>query len=89
MIDSYTYGRLARDGEPRESVRRLAFELVERGLTGAPDGRDVVAASNDGLSVTCEGGGEKKRRAWALANDYLASEVDAAGVPLLYCGSFA
>jgi hypothetical protein len=88
MIDFHTCGRLARDAERREAARRLAFELIERGLLGALDGRNMTGASNDGLSVTYESGaaarGAEARR---LVRDFLGGEVDARGVPLLYAGS--
>jgi hypothetical protein len=56
MIGAATRGRLARDAAPGEAVRRLAFELVERGLLGALDGKNITGASNDGLSVSYENG---------------------------------
>jgi transcriptional regulator with XRE-family HTH domain len=89
MIDACTYNRLEQDETPREAVKMLVFELIKRDMLGSLSGENIASASNDGLSVSLESGAEERARAAALINDYLANEVDAGGVPLLYCGSFA
>jgi hypothetical protein len=86
-VDAATFGRLRRDGAPREAVKMLVFELVERRLLGSLTGEEVTSASNDGLSATYEGGREKRAAAERLIREYLAEETDAAGTPLLYRGN--
>jgi hypothetical protein len=51
------------------AVKMLTLELIERGLTGSPDGKDVTSVSNSGYSESYE---SRAGKADELMKEYLA-----------------
>ena len=82
-VDQATHGRVRDEAPVRESVRMCVFELIEQmfayeasaGVSGSyavPSGSDASAA--------------KFARTGATIRQWLLSETDASGTPLLYAG---
>ena len=89
-IDALTFGRLIDESPVRESVRMCMFELIQamyedEALAGA-SGRDVSAASNDGVSVTYDASRSAPARYGAIVRGWLLGETDAHGCNLMYAG---
>jgi hypothetical protein len=83
VIDQKTQGRLHDEEPVREVVKRLVFELVERGYCGTLDGKETTSVSEGGISVSYE---SKTGKAESIIREFLANEtVD--GVPVFYCGN--
>ena len=86
MVDRLTHGRLRGEKPPRECVKAAVFALI--GAMQQEDehgGRAVQQVSNDGISVRYAPSGAQARYE-AILREYLAGEVSAAGVGLLYAG---
>jgi hypothetical protein len=89
-IDDLTFNRLRAffetapvDNPLRAKVEYLVFELIERGLIGNLNGRDIASESAGRRSVSYESSANK---ASEIIRAYLQNEsVD--GVPLMYAGA--
>jgi hypothetical protein len=53
-IDCQTQNRLQEEEPVRETVKRLVFELVERGHCGSLDGVETTSLSEGGVSASFE-----------------------------------
>ena len=96
-LDLITFGRLVYEKPVRESVRFCMFDMInaieaDESLGATAAGREIASMSNDGVSVAfvpgSSSGGAKaaSSRYAAIAKAWLANEVTACGVPLLYAG---
>ncbi len=86
-VDAATFGRIAAEQPVRESVKRLAFELVQLYADGDEETL-VTSASADGFSETYAVLSEQElqQKADDLISLYLSDERTADGTPLLYLG---
>ena len=71
QIDYMTQNRLQDENPVREVVRRLVFELVERGYLGSLDGAEYKSKSEGGMSASFE---SNKGKAEELIRIYLSGE---------------
>lgn len=85
-IDKATHNRLKTEETVRECVKALAFELVEVFGAETTESANIKSMSNDGISITFNGAGEKKTQIASIIKDYLGNETTASGVFLLYAG---
>jgi hypothetical protein len=89
-IDGMTFNRLRAffsadppaDNPLRVKVEYLACELIERGLTGRLDGRDIASQSSGRVSISYESAANK---AGEIIRAYLQNE-SVGGAPLMYAG---
>ena len=93
IISRMTHGRIRDETPVRPCVQYAAYALIEAMRADDAEGvsgREAVAMSNDGMSVTYASSGnasvDRARRYAAIVSDYLEFEVDANGTPLLYAG---
>ena len=75
-INALTHNRLENEDPVREVVKRLVFELIERGYTGALDGVEIASQREGGLSATFA---SKERKAEELIELFLGDEVSIGG----------
>ena len=96
-LDLLTFGRIACENPVRENVRFCMFDMInaveaDENLGATAAGREIASMSNDGVSVSFVSGGgasgakTASSRYAAIAKAWLANEVAACGVPLLYAG---
>lgn len=89
-IDAMTFGRLMQEDPVRRCVQMCMYELIGAMQADETDagfsGREVSAASNDGVSVTYAAGSTSGARYAGIIRAWLTGETDANGVHLLYCG---
>lgn len=89
LVDQLTHNRIRGETPVREAVKYAMRALIDaQAASDAHDGRVVASESNDGLSrsYTVNGPGDAHARRVDIVCEYLANEVTAAGVPLLYAG---
>lgn len=94
LINELTHQRIRDESPVRECVKMSAFDLIGqmKGHDSSMGGDSVAYASmsNDGVSVTYADRAKARRNANKELEQtltlYLADEVDARGVPLLYGG---
>jgi hypothetical protein len=79
-IDVLTTNRAREFDDVPEPVRMLMFELIERGLFGSLNGREITSASNDGNSMTFK---DNEGKAEELIREYLAGVETPDGEPLI------
>ena len=70
-IDFMTTNRLRDESPVREVVKRLVFELIERGFCGALDGKEAKSMSEGSLSASFE---SSKGKAEELIHFFLFNE---------------
>lgn len=93
IISRMTHGRIRDETPVRPCVQYAAYALIEAmradDAQGA-SGKEAVAMSNDGMSVSYASSGnasmDRARRYAAIVGDYLQFESDANGTPLIYAG---
>lgn len=96
-LDRVTFGRLKNVESVSDSVKYCMYDLLtavqaDESNSAAAMGREIASMSNDGVSVSFVSGsgtgGAKaaSARYAAIAKAWLANEVTACGVPLLYAG---
>lgn len=95
-VDQATHGRVRDEAPVRESVRMCVFELIEQMFayeaSAGLSGQEVASMSNDGVSVSyavpsgSDASAAKFARTGATIRQWLLSETDASGTPLLYAG---
>ena len=91
QIDRVTFGRLVNESPVRESVKNCMYDLVstaaaDEQLGASSYGRDVASMSNDGVSISFSTGKGAASRYNSIVRMWLANEVTACGLPLLYAG---
>lgn len=97
LVDTLTHGRLAGETPLRQTVKYCLMQLVDAMAADAAmdggTGREVSSISNDGVSVTFEGGSSAARagsstalRNTRIVREWLDGEVSDRGVNLLYAG---
>lgn len=89
LVDSLTHGRVRGDVPVREAVKHTMRALVDaQAASDAHGGREVASEANDSLSVSyaVSGPGGAYARRVDIVCEYLANEMTALGVPLLYAG---
>lgn len=92
-VNLYTHNRIRDESPVRECVKRLMVDLI--GLTfdrerEEAEASGIASKSNDGVSVTY-GAADANAKAWNRRQrnaliEFLADEIDANGVPLLFGG---
>jgi hypothetical protein len=89
LLDELTHGRVVGDSPVREAVKHAMRALINaQAADDTRGGREVASESNDGVSVSyvaTSPGGAYARRV-DIVCEYLANEVTATDVPLLYAG---
>lgn len=93
LIDYGTHNRLTDENPVRESVRHCMYELIQmlyadESATGG-SGREIASISNDGVSIAytdAQNGGSATVRYMNYIRVWLAGELSASGVALLYAG---
>ena len=94
-IDNETFGRLKKEAEISETVKRLIFELIGIFNNADYSSEDFAptptSESNDGYSVSYASNSfitadMVDDKANELIAEYLSEEKDSKGTPLLYCG---
>lgn len=94
LVDNETFGRLKKESEISETVKRLIFELI--GLNANTDATSEnytpqqTSEGNDGYSMSFAAGTimtieMADAKAKQLIAEYLADEKDSKGTPLLCC----
>jgi len=89
LIDQLTHNRISDETPVREAVKHAVRTLVDaQAASDAHDGREITSETNDGVSVSyaVTGPGGAYARRVDIVCEYLANEITAAGVPLLYAG---
>lgn len=89
LIDELTHGRVQDDVTVREAVKYAMRALIDaQAADDARGGREIASEGNDGVSVSyvaTSPSGAYARHV-DIVCEYLANEVTADGVPLLYAG---
>lgn len=94
-VDNVTFGRLKKETEISETVKRLIFELIgtinNTDYSGEGYSPAISSEGNDGYSVSFASGtvltiDKADVQANKLIAEYLSEERDSNGTPLLYCG---
>lgn len=93
-LDAVTHNRICNESPVRECVQRAMFELIElfvqQAETDAKAAAGISSEHNDGVSRTYTSAASVNRhwntRKKNVLTEYLADELDAEGVPLLYAG---
>lgn len=89
MVDALTHGRVGGDSPVREAVKQAMCALIDaQAAEDAVGGREITSEGNDGVSVSyaVTGPHNAYARRVQIVCEYLANEVTAQGVPLLYAG---
>lgn len=100
-LNRLTFGRLKGMEEISGNAKYCLLEMiealcVEESLAAMTGGREISAMSNDGVSMSFSASGNGQARSLsalslsarmaAIARMYLADEITADGIPLLYAG---
>ena len=92
LIDRLSHDRIRNEDPVRETVKMCMHDLIramaeDEALAGT-GGREVVSASNDGVSVSyaTQEGGTAAARYTGIVRAWLDGERAENGVHLLYCG---
>lgn len=93
LIDFETHNRLTGENPIRESVRYCMYELIQMlyadESAAGGSGREIASISNDGVSVAyadAQNGAGATGRYMNHIRTWLAGELSANGVALLYAG---
>lgn len=83
LANSYTFGRL-KNTQPNDVIKGLIFELINS--YDEEEFCKVQSQSNDGFSESFKTNTDYTALRSTLIREYLSTETDDNGTPLLYCG---